>query len=126
MDNKKGFTLVEVLIATAIMVSALGALVYALTQNSNLTETMRNQDIALNGAQQRLETIANDISNIMNYNNAPFLVTGLTPDPAGSSTSTISPVPGTNNLFDVSVTVRWQQRGGRVISRTLNTTLVNK
>ena len=121
MGNKRGFTLVEVLIATAIMVSALGALVYALTQNSNLTETMRNQDIALNGAQQRLETIANDISNIMNYNNAPFLVTGLTPDPAGSSTSTVSEIIA-NELYDVTVTVTWLQRGGRQISRTLRTT----
>ena len=122
MGNKRGFTLVEVLIATAIMVSVLGALVHALTQSSNLTETMRNQDIALNAAQQRLETIANDISNITDYNDPNkkknFLVAGLTPDPAGSTT--ISAIVA-NELYNATVTVTWTQRGGRQISRTLTT-----
>lgn len=120
--NKKGFTLIEVLIATVIMVSALGALVYGLSQCTGLTETVRNQDIALNAIQEKLEEIANsDLSQIMDYDGQTFDITGLTPDSAGSVT--IAQV-GSSELYDVTVTVTWEQRGPRTMSRTLITTLV--
>lgn len=122
MDNKKGFTLVEVLIATVIMVSALGALVYGLSQCTGLTETVRNQDIASNALQEKLEEIANsDLSQIMDYDGQTFNITGLTPDPAGSVT--VARV-GSSELYDVTVTLTWEQRGPRTMSRTLTTTLV--
>lgn len=128
MNKRKGFTLVEVMLATAIMVTALAAFVYGLTQSANLTETVRNQDIAINAAQEKLEEIANsNLSQIMNYNKLPlnsFSVSGLTPTPAGNKV-TVKQV-GTTNLYDVTVTVTWQQRGGRQISRTISTTLVQK
>jgi len=137
MNNKKAFTLVEVLLATVIMVSVLGALVYGLGQSSDLIQTSRNQDIALNAAQEKLEEIANsNLSQIMSYNNAPlnsFSVQDAGGNDLlffGASTApgqvTVTPVAGTNNLFDVEVTVTWQQSGGREIERVLTTTLVQK
>lgn len=132
--NKKGFTLIEVLIATVIMVSALGALVYGLTQCSGLTETVRNQDIALNAIQEKLEEIANsDISQVMtDYDNQYFPIEDAAGDALLIAPST-QPQPLfvdvtevlADKLYDVEVTVTWQQRAGRQISRSLTTTLVN-
>ncbi len=134
MNNKNGFTLVEVLIATGIMAVVLGGFAYGLSQCASLTETAQNQDIALNAAQQKLEEIANDVRNVMTYNGQIFPVEDmggnplLTP-PAGQSDPgqvSVTQVTGTVDLFDVAVTIGWQQRGGREISRTVSTTLVQK
>jgi prepilin-type N-terminal cleavage/methylation domain-containing protein len=123
--SSAGFTLLEVLMTTAIMVSVLGVLVYGLSQCSNLTQIMRSQDIAVNALQEKLEEIANsDISQIMgNYNGQTFDIAGLTPDPAGSVVVTQI---GAVELYDVTVTANWQQGNGRQLSRALNITLVQK
>lgn len=123
MKSKQGFTLLEVLITTLIMVSVLGALAYGLNQSTNLTETVRNQDIALSAAQDKIEEIANDVDNITDYNGQTFNIAGLTPDPAG--VVAVNQV-GSTNLFDINITVSWQQRGGRQISRSVSTVLVQK
>ena len=132
--NKKGFTLIEVLIATVIMVSALGALVYGLTQCSGLTETVRNRDIALNAVQEKLEEIADsELSKIMEYNDPPnnsFAVVDtqgddllIAPPALVNPGQIIVTQIGTTDLYDVTVTVTWQQRAGRQIARSLTTTL---
>ena len=124
MKRRSGFTLMEVLIATMIMVVVLATLVYGLSQCSNLTETVRNQDAALNAAQAKLEEIANsDLSYIMSYNGTTFNVTGLPSNAQGwvgvSKASTY-----TNDLYNVTVKIIWQQRGGRRVTRALTTTFI--
>lgn len=132
-NHKKGFTLVEVLIATTIMVTVLGALVYSLSQSLNLTETARNQDIALNAAQDSFERIRNleDVGSCQNpsaisdYHGCAFAVAGLTApqsqsDPGQIQVTTIQ----ANQLYDVTITVGWQQKSGREFSRTLSSTLL--
>ena len=134
MNNKRGFTLVEVLIATGIMAVVLGGLAYGLSQCASLSETAQNQDIALTAAQQKLEEIANDVENILTYNGQTFPVedtggSSLLIPPAGQNDPgqvSVTQVAGTADLFDVDVTIGWQQRNGREISRTVNTTLVQK
>ncbi len=127
--------MLEVLIATAIMVIVLGAMVYGLSQCSNLTQTVHNQDIAMNAVQQKLEEIANsDISQIIsNYDGQTFTVNGLN-NPVDPTDPTelidhgqVAATPlGVGDLFDVTVTVSWRQKGSRQITRALTTTLVNK
>lgn len=143
--EKNGFTLMEVLFATVIMVSVLIALVYSLTQAANVTQTVHNQDIALSAAQDMLEEIANsDLNQIMNYNGQTFAVETEVVAADGTTTTipllhappglnalghpgsiTVAQI-GTTNLYNVTVTVTWQQAGGRVLNRSLSTTLVNK
>ena len=133
MKQKDGFTLIEVLIATAIMVSVLGALVYGLSQSSNLVETTRNQDIAFNAAQDKLEEIAHHIDRIATYDNQDFPIedvagNDLLTAPANQAEAGVVTVTDVvaGELYDVAVTVTWIQRGGRQISRILTTTLVRK
>jgi prepilin-type N-terminal cleavage/methylation domain-containing protein len=123
VNDKRGFTLIEVLMASFIMVLVLSALVYGLSQSLQLTQTVRDQDIAINAAQEKLEEIANNTQTITGYNNQVFSVAGLTPDPAGSVS--VTQVAATN-LYDVTITVGWQQTSGRQISRTVNATLLQR
>jgi prepilin-type N-terminal cleavage/methylation domain-containing protein len=133
--KQKGFTLLEVLITTAIMISVLAAVAYGLSQSSNLAETMRNQDIAINAAKDILEQIIqSDLNDIMNnYDGQNFPIAdvqgnALLTAPAGLNDNnnplevTVNQV-GTTDLYDVVVTVTWEQRGRRQLSRTLRTTI---
>ena len=138
MDNQKGFTLIEVLIATAVMISVLGALVSGLSQCSSLIGAARNQDIALNGAQEALEWLANDVANIESYvasggfsfpdagSSSPLL--DLTPIPGESLPGycKIDSILGADNLYNVQAKVTWLERRGRQMSQTLTTVLSKK
>jgi len=134
MKTKRGFTLIEVLAATFIMTVALGAFVAGINPWTSITETVRNQDIALNAAREQLENIINNADVIMSFHNQTFPVDDgqgntLLVAPSGQSYPgriTVSQVAGTSNLFDVTVDVSWQERGGRVLSRNLRTTVVQK
>ena len=126
---KSGFTLLEVLIATLIMVSVLGSLVYGLSQCSNLTETTRNQGIALNGAQQKLEEITNNTGQITAYHDQNFPIQDaqgnalLTAPPGQGNPGSVRVIPiGTTNLYNVTITIKWIQRGGRQLAYTITTT----
>ena len=126
MNNNKGFTLIELLIAVLVMVLALGALVYGLTQSQRLAQTVRLQDIAVNAAQGRLEEINENVMTIMSYDQNPFPVPGpepLAPDLVGNVW--VNQIPNTN-LFDVTVAVTWQQIDGRLIGRRVDATLLQR
>lgn len=138
----------EVMFAAAIMVTVLIALVYSLTQAANVTQTAHNQDIALIAAQDMLETIANSAT-IASFHGQTFavqtqvnnqtvqLLTGPagrenTPGEVAITWTDVARTPANlpcppgipDNLFNVEVTVNWQQRGGIPLSRTLSTTVV--
>lgn len=125
--NKKGFTLVEVLVASVIMVAILIAWVTSLTQASNLINTIRQQDIALNAAQYKLEAIKLDVVNVENYGNLPessFSVATLPGIDQGSITVTDVSGGSGADIFEVTVTINWTQRNGREVEKQLTTALV--
>lgn len=151
INKKNGFTLVETLIATMIMVIALGTISYSLSRFINITKTITDIDIALHAAQAKLEVIANsDISRIMiNYNNQSFNVIyemvdkdnnvildkdgnpktiELLPHADKSSVGLVevTPISGTN-LFDVVITMSWLDGfNGRKIEKKIETTFISK
>lgn len=134
MKIKRGFTLVEVLAATFIMALALGAFVAGINPWTNITEVVKNQGIALNAAQEQLENIINNAEVIMSFHNQTFPVEDdqgntLLVAPSGQvnpGSITVIQVSGTTNLFDVNIDVDWQEKGGRVLSRSLGATVVQK
>ncbi len=109
-----GFTLVELMIAVAILAIILLGLLAVFTSCFKLNETSRNLTVAINGAQKKIEEIRNStFSSVYSiYNGAAFEVDGL--DNSDSEGSIM--VDNTNPaLLEVTVTVCWRQKGGRII-----------
>ncbi len=132
---KKSFTLIETLVATMVTSIVLGSLAFSLSYFLNAAGISNSQDTAANAAQTKLEEISrSNISQIMsNYNGHTFPVLDnqgnvlLTPPSnfTNPGTVTVAQVAGTNNLFDVTVTITWIQNR-REISKSINCTFVSK
>lgn len=122
-----GFTLVEVLVTTAILVFIVGVFLSTFMQYSNLIAIGSAEDIALSAAAARLEEIANtDLTNVMDWNGTNFAVQGLIapigqPNPGAVTVTQV----GATNLFNINVTITWQERG-RTIIRTTRVTLMRR
>ena len=119
MKDKKGFTLVELLVAIFIATVVLGALLSVTNYNLVLQETSRNLVIATNDARQIMEEArVTPFANIVGtYNNRTFNPTGLD----GRIRTTASYVAGSNNtLIDLRVVVCWRQANGRIIGEDTN------
>lgn len=110
---KKGFTLIEVLIATVVLTGAILAILSTLIQCSNLQETSKNLGLAINAARGEIEEMRNaDFTTLIVNYNGPFEVTGLN----GKGCVDASYVAGSNNnLVGVRIAICWRQKGGRII-----------
>ncbi len=110
---KKGFTLIELMIAAAILVIALVGLLAAYTGCFGLNETARNLTIAMSGAQKEMEKIRNlAFSQISAEDGNSFEIAGI----ADADSEGVIEVDSSNpDLLVVTVTVCWRQKGGRVI-----------
>jgi len=112
--KKGGFTLLELMIAAAILIVALLGLLGVFTGCFGLNETARNLTIAINGAQEKMEEIRNaDFGTITNYS-GPFNVSGL--DGIGRVDATY--VAG--SLIDIRVVICWRQGRNRIIGEDIN------
>lgn len=137
--KRGGFTLLEVMIAAAVLVVALLGLLGVFTGCFGLNETARNLTIAINGAQEKLEEIRNYSSdsfdtmvgdyssggtegNTFTISPANWLAAGEQSaviyfrNPATGAILNTGPTasPGLN-LYEVRITVCWRQKGGRII-----------
>jgi prepilin-type N-terminal cleavage/methylation domain-containing protein len=133
---KKGFTLIEALIATLILGSVASGLIYGIIQCSNLQQNSQHLTIAMNAAQAEVEKIRNQEF-------ASIAIGTFTFDPNGEDDNLNgsldagedengngvldSPFDGSgqiktyyvagsdNNLIDIRVAVCWRQANGRII-----------
>ncbi len=114
VNKKRGFTLLELLIASGILVIALTGLLATYAACFDLVETTRNSNLALNAAQKNLEEMrnANFLSIFSSYNGTTFQVSGM---PANSSLGFISINNSNSSLLKVAVGVCWRQKGSRVV-----------
>ncbi len=115
---KKGFTLIEVLIATVVLTGAILAILASLIQCSNLQETSKNLGLTISAARAKVEEMRNvDFSDLITNYNGPFDVSGL--DAKGRVDS--SYVAGSNNnLIDIRVVICWRQGRNRIIGEDIN------
>ena len=118
--EKTGFTLIEVAIASVILVVALVGLLGVFIGCSGLSELTKNLTIAINGAQIEIERIHNlPFNQISAENGNTFDVSGI-----GVATSEgsieVNTVGGDAGLLEVRVTVCWMQKGGRIIGEDTN------
>jgi Tfp pilus assembly protein PilV len=110
--DKKGFTLIEVLLATVLVVFGVVAVVSAMATGVYTDSSIEGQAIALNLAQEQMETIKNTAYANINTTNFPTGLIPLTGSFANYSRQ-VTFLPsgsGTNSspTTQVTVSVSWQ------------------
>ena len=117
--KNKGFTLLEIMFATVILVGLLLGLMSVFIYCFDLQETSRNTTIALNEARAKIEEIRNSSFDgiIVNYGGKIFPLVSLdgkmrTETPGGDAGYVIGSY---KNLIDIRVVVCWKQKDGRII-----------
>lgn len=117
LDSEQGFSLLEVVIATYILVIATMGLCAALISNSTLLRTSNELSIATFAGMKKMEEImAEDPTNVPTYcdANTPFAVAvdnKILLQADGSAAGTISYTSSSINsinVYSVTVTVRWE------------------
>jgi len=118
-DKKKfsgGFTLVELLIAAAILVLSLSGILVSYLACLELTEMSKNSSMALHEVKSKLEEIQNTAFDQIKatYDNTTFTL-------AGFNGMGVSYVDDSNpDLFLIEVVFCWRQSNGRVIGEDRN------
>ncbi|NQT06752.1 MAG: prepilin-type N-terminal cleavage/methylation domain-containing protein [Candidatus Omnitrophica bacterium] len=128
---KKGFTLLEVLIAIIIVVVGVTAITWAFSKGIYLTTDIENVEGALNTAQLKLEEVFAELKDM----DLTVLSPGNANNYESRKSETISvytvsvdlhqsdlDLTASQNLMQVDVTVTWDVKGGE--ASTVFTTLV--
>lgn len=116
---KKGFTLIEVMAATVILVGAILPALFLIVNNINMGENSKNQTLARNAARAKVEEMRNaDFSTLVSaYDDHVFDIPGLN----GKMRVDADVVAmSSNSLIDVRVVICWRQRGSRIIGEDSN------
>ncbi|MFH0877203.1 MAG: hypothetical protein V1863_03155 [Candidatus Omnitrophota bacterium] len=117
---KSGFTFLELLITSGVIIIALTGLLATYITCYELNETSKNSNLALTEAQRVMEEIFNtDFLSVPGvYNGFTFAVSGL---PAGNSVGRVTVDNSTNpDLLNVTVGVCWRQRDSRIIGECVD------
>ena len=125
---KKSFTLTELLLTAGLIVFALSSLLLFFLGNIFLNEANRYLTVAVTHAQYVMEEIKNT-----NFNNVESKINNGDWDWRPSaiesqgcnalSNETIDPGVTGTGLLDITVTVKWQEWGGRERTTALETLL---
>lgn len=108
--RNRAFTLIELMIAAAILVGAFLGILGVFTGCFNLNELTRNLTISLNGAQAEMESIRN--LSFDSISAGTFEIAGI----ADADSEGIVEVDDTDPaLLKVTITVCWRQNSGRII-----------
>ena len=128
--NKKGLTLMEILVAAFITVIVFGSLLTLINYTADLQEMSRNRITAMNAARQMMEQVKLDVKQAVSfsavvgnydvltgigYNLRSFTPIGFAAGSASGIVYTDVVPNSTSNLYDVTVAVCWRQKNGRVI-----------
>ena len=121
MLKKRGFTLLEVLLATVVISVGVIALVSAFSSGLSVSTNVENMDLALDIARANMEMVKNkSFINIDTDAEISSLVSNL-----GFSNFTVTAdVAEGQNPMQVDVTVSWNVKGGQT-SQTMTTLVTN-
>lgn len=130
ISSNSAFTLVELLLASAILAFALSGLLALFTNCIVLNETSKNSFIALHHAELVIEEIKNtDFSDISNkiqngdwdWDESDIGSKGLTP----LTNEQIDTLVSGSDVLDITVNVIWLDRGARSRNLSLTTKMVS-
>ncbi len=116
--KSSGFTLLELMIAVAVLVVVLIGLLGTYIACIDLNETTRNANLALFAAQNRMEAIRNSARSFVDiasaYNGKQYNISGML---NGSGLLRVSAVKESvsSTLINVTIGACWRQRRGRII-----------
>lgn len=115
----RGFTLIEVMIATAILVTVLCGILATYIACFELITTSQNLTLAVNSAQKKIEEIRDyTFSGIFaDYNGTTFVVDEIA---AGNSRGIVYVDNSDSDLLEITISVCWRQRGNRIIGEDLD------
>jgi type II secretory pathway pseudopilin PulG len=123
--KKSGFTLLELMIACAIIIVGLTGVLATFVTSSDLIETTKNTNLALNAEQKVLEQMRRGdfLSLYSSYNGYTFNVSNIA---AGDGLGRVTVNNSNAKRLQVDIGVCWRQRGGRIIGECVsnNTSLV--
>ncbi|MFA5147519.1 MAG: hypothetical protein WC491_00165 [Candidatus Omnitrophota bacterium] len=109
----RGFTLLELMLASTILIVAICGLLASYVLCFSLTETAKNMTLASNAIQFKLEEMRDhtfgDVS--ADYDNTTFTVSGFS---AGQAIGAITVESISTDLLRVTVSVCWRQGGNRI------------
>lgn len=121
-SSNKGFTLLELMLAVAILLIALGGFLFAYITCIALSLTAKNTTVALSGANAKIEEIKNSQFDILVANYSPggtpgnsFLINNWLNAIDQRGTVEIVAANSSLTLYEVRVTVSWREKGGRIL-----------
>jgi prepilin-type N-terminal cleavage/methylation domain-containing protein len=119
--QKKGFTLVEILVSTAIMAMAITATLQIMVYLLQLNEANQVSVVCMNQAQGMMDEIKNTlyIDIVPNYNNMQFNINELTNRGIRHSGVVYATEIEPNFLINVKIVVCWENRN-RVMGEDIN------
>ena len=109
--SNKAFTLIELMVAAAILLVTLVGILLSYVRSLELAELSKNSSIAVNAVRSRMEQIRNtQFSQILaTYNNVTFTAAGFN----GLGISYVTAVNA--DLLQVTISFSWRQSNRRVI-----------
>lgn len=108
-QDKRGFTLAELLIAAGILGIVIAGILMSYIRCMELNEASRNKSLAVKAARAKMEEIKRtDFAGLSAFHNVAFNVTGF--DGRGVSYVTVLDADNTR----VRVSVSWKHKNGRV------------
>lgn len=115
-NNKAGFSLAELMIASLILMIVLTGMLVAFVKIMELNELSRNMSIAVSASKSRMELIRNTPKAQLSatYNGVTFTDNRLN----GTGVSYVDETDP--DLTQIIVSFSWRQKGGRIIGEDLN------
>ena len=106
-----GFTLVELLVSSAILIVTIVGILVSYVRSLELAEVAKNKTIAMSAVKSRMEQIKNTaFDNIVStYNNVTFTTSNLN----GTGVSYVTTV--STNVLQVTISFSWKQSNTHLI-----------
>ena len=113
--KERGFTLVELMVATGVFVLAFAGILLTYVKCMELNELSRNSSYAMSAVTSRVEQIVNTTTSSIEstYDDVTFTDSNLN----GIGVSTVT---NSTDYLTITVTFCWRQKNGKVVGEDAN------